>query len=575
MQPPPIGFLHVPKTGGTTLGTVLEDLFIPQLGVRSYNFHMNPDWRKSPDPFAYEEAFFKDANYDMYRGHIHYHPHPKIRWLSMVRHPVSHFISWFYSWFKLMRVHESYPQEIRDLYDCTLEEYLDEFQEAWSQEPWPQTHYDYTWSKRPLSQLNYFSRSNNIQEALERVRSEAIVTGLFERYQESMALYNAALNLPLPVDPVKKNIGSYAPPSTEIKERIASLIPLEMEFYQGVKEIFQNSLERYGIDREKIEALGRKHRVRHDPPIVFLERKTHNRRLSHYQTLNCIGTGEVFRAFIKNRENDCPIKLLDWNEGTWGQTIEGHTVLSPDHLANDYQDLARDLLGQTSISHPEQALPGMDVVLGGGFGTMEKPTGSKSHGKNFVPGWKYISEETINKADVKQGGKYTVALRTPQVKGKDGLKQATDAAIKNKTRLLGVYGVEKYAAHLPYQTANGDYQPAPGLKNSSEVYSESDIAENPTLADMTESALSVLSQNKQGFWLLVEAGDVDWANHDNNLDNAIGAVKSGDDAFKVITDWVEKNSNWDETLVILTADHGHYLNIDQPEALIPQKKAAK
>ena len=92
---------------------------------------------------------------------------------------------------------------------------------------------------------------------------------------------------------------------------------------------------------------------------------------------------------------------------------------------------------------------------------------------------------------------------------------------------------------------------------------------------MTESALSVLSQNKQGFWLLVEAGDVDWANHDNNLDNAIGAVKSGDDAFKVITDWVEKNSNWDETLVILTADHGHYLNIDQPEALIPPKKEAK
>lgn len=340
MQSPPIGFLHVPKTGGTTLGTVLEDLFIPQLGVRSYNFHMNPDWRKSPDPFAYEEAFFKDANYDMYRGHIHYHPHPKIRWISMVRHPVSHFISWFYSWFKLMRVHESYPQEIRDLYDCTLEEYLDEFKEAWSQEPWPQTHYDFTWSKRPLSQLNYFSRSNNIQEALERVRSEAIVTGLFERYQESMALYNAALNLPLPVDPVKKNIGSYAPPSTEIKARIASLIPLEMDFYQGVKEIFQDSLERYGIDQEKIEALGRRHRVRHDPPIVFLERKTHNRRLSHYQTLNCIGAGEVFRAFIKNRENDCPIKLLDWNEGTWGQTIEGHTVLSPDHLANDHQDMA-------------------------------------------------------------------------------------------------------------------------------------------------------------------------------------------------------------------------------------------
>lgn len=235
---------------------------------------------------------------------------------------------------------------------------------------------------------------------------------------------------------------------------------------------------------------------------------------------------------------------------------------------NDYQDLARDLVGQTSISHPEESLPGLDVVLGGGHGTKEKASGGKSHGKNFVPGWKYISEETIKQADVKNGGKYTVALRTDGVEGKAGLQKATQDAIKNKTRLLGVYGVGAHAAHLPFQTADGDYQPAPG-KTSAEIYSAADIKENPTLADMTESALDVLSQNKKGFWLLVEAGDVDWANHDNNLDNSIGAVKSGEAAFKVITDWVEKNSNWKDTIVILTADHGHYLHIDQPEALIP------
>jgi len=235
---------------------------------------------------------------------------------------------------------------------------------------------------------------------------------------------------------------------------------------------------------------------------------------------------------------------------------------------NDYQDLARDLVGQTSISHPEESLPGLDVVLGGGYGTKAKPSGSKSDGKNFIPGWKYIAEETIKQADVKNGGKYTVALRTDGVEGKSGLQKATQSAIKNKTRLLGVYGVGAHAAHLPFQTADGDYQPAPG-KTSAEKYSAADIKENPTLADMTESALDVLSQNKKGFWLMVEAGDVDWANHDNNLDNSIGAVKSGEAAFKVITDWVEKNSNWKDTIVILTADHGHYLHIDQPEALIP------
>lgn len=239
---------------------------------------------------------------------------------------------------------------------------------------------------------------------------------------------------------------------------------------------------------------------------------------------------------------------------------------------NDYQDIARDLLGQPSIFHSDKPLSGLDVVLGGGFGTNEKPTGVKSQGKNFVPGWRYISEETIKKADVINGGKYSVAMRTPNIKGSDGLKTATQNAINNNTRLLGVYGVEKYSAHLPYQTADGDFKPAPGLKKSAEVYSQSDLEENPSLAQMTTSALQVLSQNKKGFWLLVEAGDVDWANHDNNLDNMIGSVKSGDAAFKVITDWVEKYSNWDETVVILTADHGHYLHIDQPEALIPVKK---
>jgi alkaline phosphatase len=79
--------------------------------------------------------------------------------------------------------------------------------------------------------------------------------------------------------------------------------------------------------------------------------------------------------------------------------------------------------------------------------------------------------------------------------------------------------------------------------------------------------LTVLERNPHGLWLMVEAGDVDWANHDNNLDNSIGAVLSGDAAIKVITDWVERNSNWRESLLIVTADHGHMLHVLQPEAL--------
>ena len=86
------------------------------------------------------------------------------------------------------------------------------------------------------------------------------------------------------------------------------------------------------------------------------------------------------------------------------------------------------------------------------------------------------------------------------------------------------------------------------------------------MAEMTSAALTVLEKNELGFYLMVEAGDVDWANHQNNIDNSIGSVFSGDDAFKTIVQWVEENSNWDETQLIVTADHGHLFFMDNVDA---------
>jgi len=67
---------------------------------------------------------------------------------------------------------------------------------------------------------------------------------------------------------------------------------------------------------------------------------------------------------------------------------------------------------------------------------------------------------------------------------------------------------------------------------------------------------------------MVEAGDVDWANHNDNIDDSIGAVFSGDDAIKAITDWVEQHNAWNDTALIVTADHGHYFVLDDPKILI-------
>ena len=96
-------------------------------------------------------------------------------------------------------------------------------------------------------------------------------------------------------------------------------------------------------------------------------------------------------------------------------------------------------------------------------------------------------------------------------------------------------------------------------------YTEADLTENPTLADMTTAALDVLA-SRGPFWLMVEAGDVDWASHANNIDTAIGAVRSGDAAVATLFSWIEANGGWDDTVVIVTADHGHMFTLDDPEA---------
>jgi len=233
---------------------------------------------------------------------------------------------------------------------------------------------------------------------------------------------------------------------------------------------------------------------------------------------------------------------------------------------DDFQDLTRDLLGLKSISHPDDPLPGLDVLIGGGYGDVRQKDAGQ--GANFVPGNAYLTAADLEAVDVKHGGRYVVATRQPGITGRTALLAAADTACRAHQRLLGFYGLGQYKGHLPYQTADGDFQPAPGRSKKAESYSSADLSENPTLADMTEAALTVLGAQDR-FWLMVEPGDVDWANHDNNIDNSIGAVLSGDAAVKAITDWVERHSNWRDALLIVTADHGHYLHLTRPELLVP------
>lgn len=234
---------------------------------------------------------------------------------------------------------------------------------------------------------------------------------------------------------------------------------------------------------------------------------------------------------------------------------------------DDYQDLTRDLLGLASITHPDRPLPGVDVLIGGGFG--DEARTHKEQGSNFVPGNLWLTLDDRQTIDARRGGRYVVAECRPGVDGGQQLQSAAREAVAAGKRLFGFFGNSRAKGHLPFQTADGGYNPTIGRNQTAETYTAGDLLENPTLAQMTSAALTRLAPGPEGFWLMVEAGDVDWANHDNNIDNSIGAVIGGDAAVKTITDWVETHSNWNESLMIVTADHGHYLILDAPERLTP------
>lgn len=228
----------------------------------------------------------------------------------------------------------------------------------------------------------------------------------------------------------------------------------------------------------------------------------------------------------------------------------------------DYQDIARDLLGLPSSAHRENPLSGVDVLLGAGWGDETKTEAQQ--GQNFANGNKYIHQADVEQVDLQNGGRYRVVQRQAGVDGSRSLLKAAQQAADNGDRLLGLFG--NAAGHLPYSTADGNFNPADDQRKA-ETVTQADIDENPSLAEMTEAALTVLEQSVDGFWLLIEPGDVDWANHANNLDNSIGAVFEGEKAFKKVVQWADENETWDHTAIIITADHGHYLVIDKPEAI--------
>ncbi len=173
-----------------------------------------------------------------------------------------------------------------------------------------------------------------------------------------------------------------------------------------------------------------------------------------------------------------------------------------------------------------------EVVIGGGH-----------------PDWTggYVSLDQLTA--LRSSTEYELVERTSSVDGGSALLDRAYGLGPDK-KLFGIFG-----------GAGGNFEsPAPVDAPGSPGFSVQ--MENPSLAEAVEAALVILSRDEDGFFLMAEQGDLDWANHNRDYARMIGCVWDLDRAVSAAMDFIDRPGDGVtrlNTLVIVTSDHGNGL----------------
>ena len=143
-----------------------------------------------------------------------------------------------------------------------------------------------------------------------------------------------------------------------------------------------------------------------------------------------------------------------------------------------------------------------------------------------------------------------------------------DGGKRNDSRnLLTEFKTQKYS--VAANKADFDKLPVDGSKivglftKDHMAYDlDRDASKEPSLAEMTGKAIDALSAKKKGFFLMVEGGRIDHALHATNARRALQDTVAFDNAIKMALEKMQKvDPGLKNTLVVVTADHDHTLNL--------------
>ncbi|MFC1852792.1 alkaline phosphatase [candidate division CSSED10-310 bacterium] len=74
----------------------------------------------------------------------------------------------------------------------------------------------------------------------------------------------------------------------------------------------------------------------------------------------------------------------------------------------------------------------------------------------------------------------------------------------------------------------------------------------PTLKELALKAMEILSRNEEGFFLMIESGQIDFACHNNDAGRLLHEMIRFDETIAAVYNWVQQR---DDTMLIITADH--------------------
>jgi alkaline phosphatase len=241
-----------------------------------------------------------------------------------------------------------------------------------------------------------------------------------------------------------------------------------------------------------------------------------------------------------NRNNDGTLMTI----AEWLRELKGYAIgvvstvpfthatpaahVSHNKSRNNYHAISEEILKEVK---PE-------VVIGAGYPANSSCTNTMSSG--------YISKSAYDA--VCADDSYLVVTRAAGVDGGIAILQAAQQAAGGK-KLFGLFGGS--GGHFESLAP----QDLPGTPLVTQA-----TRENPTFAEATLAALKVLSHDPDGFFLMAEQGDVDWANHANDFSRMIGTMKDLHDGVQAVINFVNQpddDMDWSNTLLIIHSDHSN------------------